>query len=358
MFALYRQRHKRTVRILSIDGGGVRGLIQALLLHELYRRLVLERRDRRRTPRIYELFDLVAGTSTGGLIAMGLCAPEHSEPDGDSAGAERRAESRPAVTIERIIEIYTRYSIEVFPRWKFSRLRAVRQAFAEKYDAAPYERLLRVLFGDLKVSEALTNLLITSYDTERRRPFFFKRRPPHYRQPDDRDFLMRDAARASSAAPTFFEPAYIRPIDGHSLEYYCLIDGAIFASNPAMCAYIEARKMYPRARRFVVVSLGTGERTRRFTYREMRNWGYIDWVSPIKGVPLSAMTIDGVAEAVSYQLNKLPGVYYYRFNAPLYGASEAMDDAGEENIEALYAVSRRIVEECSEKLDEVVRAIR
>ncbi len=361
MLRRYTHRYKRTVRILSIDGGGIRGLIPALLLYETYRRIRLRTGDRRRTPRIHELFDLVAGTSTGGLIALGLCAPEQSSYSGDgSAGAESRAErvaSHPAVTIERIIEIYTRYGVQVFPRWKFSRLRTVLQAFGEKYEAAPYERLLRVLFGDLRVSEALTNLLITSYDTERRTPFFFKRRPAHYQRSDDRDFLMRDAARASSAAPTFFEPAYIRPVDGHNREYYCLVDGAIFAANPAMCAYIEARKMYPRARRFVIVSLGTGKRTRQFTYREMRNWGYIDWVSPAKGVPLSSMTTEGIAEAVNYQLNKLPGVYYYRFNGLLHGASEAMDDAGEENIDALFTVSRRIIEENTERLDEVIRAI-
>jgi len=367
----YTAKYKRTVRILSIDGGGVRGLIPTFLLHEIYRRMELRCASwgRRKIPRIHEVFDLVAGTSTGGLIALGLCAPEQqfnrgaeSSQKRDSASSAARVShpghpAHPAVTIERIIEIYTRYGAEVFPRWKFNRLRAVLQAFGEKYDAEPYERVLRILFGELRVSEALTNLLITSYDTERRTPFFFKRRPAHYQRYDDRDFLMRDAARAASAAPTFFEPAYIRPVDGHSREFYCLIDGAIFASNPAMSAYIEARKMYPWARRFIIVSLGTGKRTRRFTYREMRNWGYIDWVSPIKGVPLTAMTTEGVAEAVNYQLTRLPGVEYYRFNAPLYGASEAMDDASDENIDALQGVARRIIEENANLLDNAIGAL-
>ncbi len=361
MFKRYTARYKRTVRILSIDGGGVRGLIPTFLLHDIYRRIELRCASwgRRKVPRIHEVFDLVAGTSTGGLIALGLCAPEQHFNHGGESSAEREPPPapHPAVTIERIIEIYTRYGSQVFPRWKFNRLRTVLQAFGEKYDAAPYERLLRMLFGDLRVSEALTNLLITSYDTERGTPFFFKRRPAHYRRYDDRDFLMRDAARAASAAPTFFEPAYIRPVDGHSREFYCLIDGAIFASNPAMSAYIEARKMYPRARRFIIVSLGTGKRTRRFTYREMRNWGYIDWVSPIKGVPLTAMTTEGVAEAVNYQLTRLPGVEYYRFNAPLYGASEAMDDASDENIDALQGVARRIIEDNVTTLDNAIGAL-
>ncbi len=356
------ERYRRTVRILSIDGGGIRGLIPALLLHELHRRIRLRRGGRsRRVPYLYELFDLVAGTSTGALIALGLCAPDPRDlcsaarPKHDRDGGRNAA--HPAVSLDRIIEIYTRYGIQVFPRWKFSRLRTVLQAFGEKYDAAPYERLLKILYGDLRVSDALTNLLITSYDTERQTPFLFKRRPPHYQQPDDRDFLMRDAARASSAAPTFFEPAYIRPVDGHGREYFCLIDGAIFAANPAMTAYIEARKMYPWARRFVIVSLGTGKRTRQFTYREMRNWGYIDWVSPIKGVPLSSMTTEAIAEAVNYQLHRLPGVEYYRFNAMLQGSSEAMDDASEENMDALSAVARRIIDESSERLNAAVSAM-
>jgi uncharacterized protein len=356
------EKYKRTVAILSIDGGGVRGLIPALVLRELQKKT----RTYRRKQKLYQLFDLIAGTSTGALLALGLTAPASPSPVLRKEQAQKEQAQKeqagdieartPALDLEDLVELYTRYGIEIFPSRLFRRFQTVKQVFSEKYDAAPLEAILARLFGVLTVQDALANVLITAYDTERRTPFFFKRRPEHYPHSDDLEFYTRDAARAAAAAPTYFEPALIRPVHGAG-QPVCLVDGAVFANNPAMCAYIEARKMYPWARRFIILSLGTGTTVRRFTYAEMRTWGYLDWVSPVKGAPLFGITTDGQSETVTYQLNKLPDVEYYRIDAPLVGCSELLDDASRKNIDGLFRLAYRMMRNNESILDTVVHRI-
>jgi uncharacterized protein len=333
-----------TVRVLSIDGGGVRGIIPALVLKSLQTRLTQLNSD----AQLWNSFDLIAGTSTGILIALGLTKPRQ-----DSEGnLLRQAE----YGIDDIIDTYRLHSGEIFPHKTFRALRQMLQAFGEKYDATRFDHLITRLYGQTAVRDALTNLVLTAYDTEARRPFFFKRRPEHYRPADDLNFRMRDAARAGCAAPTFFEPAYVSPLPP-AFGNYCLVDGAIFANNPAMVGYIEARKLFPRAQRFVILSLGTGSTVKRFTYHEMKNWGYIDWVSPAKGVPISSIAIDGQVESVNYQLRKLAGVEFHRLDTPLIGCSEEMDDAGAENMNSLQRLAEGIIHSNDARLETIARTL-
>jgi len=134
-----------TITILSIDGGGIRGLIPALILKELEERLA-RRRNAQPLPR---LFDLMAGTSTGGLIALGLCAPAITS-DGHGYLSE------PALTTDDLIRIYTDRGEEIFPPWKFRRLRSVLQAFGDKYDADSLAFRIGVMLQEARKSARLT----------------------------------------------------------------------------------------------------------------------------------------------------------------------------------------------------------
>lgn len=322
----------------------MRGIVPALVLKSLQMRLAKLNPD----AQLWNSFDLMTGTSTGILIALGLTKPQRDSEGNCLQAAE--------YGIDDIIDTYRLHAGEIFPQTTFRALRQVMQAFGEKYDSTHFERLVKRLYGQTPVRDALTNLVLTSYDTEARRPFFFKRRPEHYRPADDLDFLMRDAARAGCAAPTFFEPAYISPLPP-AFGSYCLVDGAVFANNPAMVGYIEARKLYPRAKKFVILSLGTGSTVKRFTYHEMKNWGYIDWVSPTKGVPITSIAIDGQVESANYQLGKLEGVEFHRLDAPLIGCSEEMDDASDRNMNALQRLAQGIIQTNDARLESVARTL-
>ncbi len=320
-----------TVTILSIDGGGVRGLIPALIVADIVRRVRFMRAGTGRSGEIdpHDLFDIFAGTSTGALLTLGLTLPK-------------------PYSSAQIVDVYRRKSRVIFPVTRFASVLAMRQAFSEKYDHIPLENVLLELFGDATLSQLRSNVIVAAYNTDDRGPFFFKHYSSHvtHHRPalrnaaaENEDFYLRDVARATTAAPTYFAPAQVTSLSGHT---YSLVDGGLVANNPALSAYVEARKLYRDARKYVIVSIGTGRSGRRFRHEEIKRWGYLDWVSPLHGVPLTSMTWDGQSESVAHALKSLPRVEYFRFNADLGPVSEEMDDAGEDNLHRVEALAREI----------------
>src|SRR5690348_52164 len=180
--------------ILSIDGGGIRGVIPATVLAEI---------ERRTGRRVYELFDVIVGTSTGGILALGLTLAQ----DG---GARYEA--------AELAAMYREQGPKIFPH-EF--LGWVRRLFGPKYPERGRRAVLEARFGDARLSGALTEVLVTSYDIAERRPFFFRRQDARERAA--RDFKMSDAALATSAAPTYFPP--VRLSDPDAPEDRVLVDG-------------------------------------------------------------------------------------------------------------------------------------
>ena len=183
------------VRVLSIDGGGIRGVIPALVLAEI------ERLSGRPAA---ALFDLIAGTSTGGIIALGVTVPDPS------------ASEHPRWSAQELARLYEEEGPKIFHH---SLLRTVETAdglLVEKYAASGLEAALERYMGEARLPEALTDVLVTSYDIQRHEPFFFKSFSPRpHATPDpsaDRgespaapaqpaDYPMKLVARATSAAP-------------------------------------------------------------------------------------------------------------------------------------------------------------
>ena len=326
------------VTILSIDGGGIRGFLPARVLQEVRRRLNIagERRP------FSDLFDLMAGTSTGALIALALSLRNRE-------GGER-------FTAAQIVDLYERRGTEIFPPSFRSALHTAVQAFRHKYSAEPFERLLLDLFGNESLHRAATNLLVTSFDTEAMQPHCMKRRPNRGDWADDPDYYMRDAARASAAAPTYFPPAHISPI-GDEAKKFSLIDGAVFANNPSGLAYVESTKIFPTESDFLVFSLGTGDPQQGYRYEEVHSWGYLEWVNPMKGFPIGTIMSAGQSEAVSHQLKRMSGVRYIRLNVPLNGCAIAMDDASKKNLSCLARLADGMIEHFDGAIEEVCRIL-
>lgn len=313
------------LNILAIDGGGIRGLIPAIVLAELERRAG--------TP-IASLFGLLAGTSTGGIVAAGLTVP------GRAGDARYRAED--------LVQLYVEQGPRIFRRSLAWRLRSAWGLLEEKYDAAVLEQVLDRYLGDVRVSQALTPLLLTAYELESRTPYFVK--SWRAATEPDRDLLMRDAARATSAAPSYFEPALVRaPASGTRLS---LIDGGVFATNPAMCAYAEAARMAP-GEPVRIVSLGTGRLIRSIRHEEAAGWGSAQWTRPAISV-----VFDGVVATVDYQLGQLLGEErYHRFQVALTRASDDLDDASRRNLALLAEQARELVATRSDELDAAVERL-
>ena len=132
---------------------------------------------------------------------------------------------------------------------------------------------------------------------------------------------MAAAARATAAAPTYFEPSKLEA-EG-TVDYFSLVDGGVFATNPAMCAFAEVRRHRP-ADEVVLLSLGTGQLTRSLPYDEVKDWGLVEWARPILDV-----VFDGVSDTVTTSSSQLlAGGGYWRLQVALDGgASDDLDDA-------------------------------
>ncbi len=320
--------------ILSIDGGGIRGVLPARILQEIRRRLDSEGEERP----FYQLFDLVAGTSTGALIALALSL---SNEDGSEC-----------YTASSIVDLYEKRGREIFPYSYQRPIHTAIQAFRHKYSSEFYEKLLYDFFGDNTMQDACTNLIITSFDTEAMEPHCMKKR----NEPDI-NYYMRDAARASSAAPTFFPPAYISPV-GDEDKKFSLIDGAVFANNPAGLAYVEAQKIFPNEKEFIILSLGTGDFKQGYSYGEVRSWGYMEWVNPMKNFPIGSIMSAGQSEAVNHQLKRIANVKYYRISVDIMGSGFSIDDAREENMKSLSNYADQMIKIHDNEISEICRYLK
>jgi patatin-like phospholipase/acyl hydrolase len=324
------------IKILSIDGGGIRGIIPAMLLAEI---------EKRTGRPIARLFDLIAGTSTGGILALGLSIPKN--PPG------------PLYTASQLLEMFEREGARIFSRSLVHKVAACDNLRRPKYPATGIEQVLLEYFGNSQLSDAATDVLITSYEIERSFPFFF--RSAIARERSDYDFPAREVARATSAAPTYFEPMKLPTgpfTDRYTLGHYTLIDGGVFANNPAACALVEARTTQPDAADFLMVSLGTGELTSCLPYEQTKNWGIVRWATSVLEV-----VFDGVSRTVDYQLRQLlPGTSatckrYYRFQTTLDSHNHSLDNASPENITALKALAYNLVERESANLDQLCQKL-
>ena len=294
-------------KVLAIDGGGIRGLIPALVLAHI------EEATGKRVPQI---FDLIGGTSTGGILALGLSV-------GDGNGA-------PKFDAKGLAGLYENRGREIFDRSFWKGVSSVGGITDEAYSADGLEKVLSEYFGDEPLDAALTNVLVSSYDIQNREPCFFKSWDDRFKAVE-----MRAVARATSAAPTYFEPALV----GVGGSTRALIDGGVFVNNPAMSAYAEARRIFTDDEDVLIVSLGTGQLIRPISYKEAKDWGKLEWA-----IPILSVVFDGVSDAVDYQLDSLLGQdRHFRFQVSLSTASDDMDNASRANIDALKGEARRLI---------------
>ena len=312
----------RPLKVLALDGGGIRGLIPATVLAEI---------ERRCGKRIAEMFDLISGTSTGGILALALTTPDPANPSG------------PRYRAEQLVELYTDKGKDIFSRSLVHRLLTLFGLLGSKYAVRGLDATLRTYFGDSRLKDAVAEVLITSYDLQSRDSWFLARHKA--RQDTHSDFPMRDVARTTSAAPTYFRPERLSRNPPTAM-----VDGGVFANNPAMCAYVEAIKLHG-PQDILVVSLGTGQVKTPISYRQARTWGLIGWARP-----LISVFMDGVSDTVEHQVGwLLPDrdgkPRYFRFQLELSPGIGSMDDTSPTHIEALRQAAGTLISNNDDKFD-------
>lgn len=367
-------------KILSLDGGGIRGVLAAQMLLNLRKRIGKP---------LNQYFDLISGTSTGSMLgaALALDIPE-----------------------EKVVELYRRQGKIVFPYtdfWDVKRLPVILEygLFGPKFSERGLKKVLQNLLGDKKLGELTKcKLLITSYDTLERQPIIFKSWDGRFAH-----IPLWEACICSASAPTFF-PAHklereyygtvvsatettvtfepnvttknndyrqmeitiidgkgkhqqriIKQYDEEKLEavvdrpwqeipdrtstyklykQYCAIDGGLAANNPTACGVAAAIRLGYSLNDLQVLSVGTGDPTRQIPWEAARRWGTFQWIKG--GLVIKVMT-DAPSDVYDYITNQIIGddSRYLRLQFPLdrqltaKRLSDDMDDASEENINNL-----------------------
>ncbi|MBX7151829.1 patatin-like phospholipase family protein [bacterium] len=304
-------------RILSIDGGGIRGIIPGQILIHLEK--IFQDKSGNPDARIADYFDLIAGTSTGGILTCFYLIPDPAKP------------SRPKYRADEAVDIYVKRGKDIFESSFWRKVKTLWGFVDKEYSVKGLEKALADYFGDVQLKDLLKPSLVTAYDIENRSAEFFAQ---HDAYEPKNNFLTRQVARATSAAPTYFAPALVTSMAGKKIP---LVDGGVFANNPALCAYAEARKFKgnPTAKDMVILSIGTGKIEKSYKYEEARKWGKAEWLQPILDIIMSAGP-----EVADYQLRMMFDAIdcskqYLRIEPELGEASPQMDDVSEKNLKAL-----------------------
>lgn len=295
-------------RILSLDGGGIRGLVSCLWLEGVEDALAQAGK-----PGLLNRFELIAGSSTGAIVACGLAL---------------------GLSPTTMAGLYRQHRHLIFPGmadrlWSRATRLFSQGVSAPRYDAKGLEKVLRKVFGSATLGQARKPLLVTSYDTIARKPVVFKSFKPEHA-----DLPMWEVCRASTAAPTYF-PAHPMKVQGRACA---MIDGGVVANNPTACAIAEALRKDARvdgAQDLVVLSVGTGERSRPIDLKSAQEWGAVEWAIPIIDV-----LFDGNTDAVDYIAQHLVGDGYFRLQAELLTGLDDLDDVSATNVAALESMAR------------------
>lgn len=299
------------VRVLALDGGGIRGMLEAYYLMQL---------EAAAKKPAYQMFDLIAGTSTGGLIALGLTMPSK--------------DGQPIFTAEQLYDLYAMRGDTIFQKtWHFLGLSG------PQYKASALEQELKSYFADVTLRRALTPVLVTAYNLTHESGVLFSSAEAR-KDPDSFDYPAWLVARATSAAPTYFEPLRLEVPKGAGREDV-LVDGGLYRNNPALLAYLKAREMFPN-REIEVYSFGTG-RSERPVNIDAPVKGATGWVGPVLHHMFVAVS-QGDSEALHHLLNQGgKETNYFRINTRLEAGRDSLDDTSKSTIAYLEQMARKVV---------------
>ena len=325
-------------KILSIDGGGMRGIIPGMFLVSLEQKLKKQSGDP--DAAIVDFFDFFAGTSTGGILTCLLLCPSEKDP------------LRPRFSAKEALDMYLNYGTDIFKAGVFKRILSGLGLTSERYSSATFEGVLERYFGDTKLSQLIKPCIVTSYNIELRKTHFFRQQTALMRG-DIRDFYLKDVCRATSAAPTYFSVAEIYSL---SNTRYPLLDGGVFATNPSLSGLIEVTKAFNQTRvdDIFIFSLGTGRSKKSYDYEHFKNSRAVTIVPALIDIMMS-----GVAENSDFFLQQLfksvgKADQYVRIEPQdLHSIEESLDAASPTNIKKLVALADRTISENEDLLDKI-----
>ncbi|XP_022768806.1 patatin-like protein 2 [Durio zibethinus] len=291
------------ITVLSIDGGGIRGLIPGTILAFLESQL--QKLDGEQA-RLADYFDVIAGTSTGGLVTGMLTTPNPNEGN------------RPLFAAKDINDFYLEHCPKIFPQDSSPFAPAanvVKSLMGPKYDGKYLHNIVREKLGETRLHQTLTNVVIPTFDIKLLQPKIFS--SYEVKSDPSKDALLSDICIGSSAAPTYLPAHHFQTQDpnGKTKEFN-LIDGGVAANNPTLVAINEVSKEILRGNpeffpikpndyaRFLVVSLGTGSPKAEEKYHATNaaKWGILGWLTSEHSTPLVDIFMQASSDMVDFHI--------------------------------------------------------
>ncbi|XP_052165996.1 patatin-like protein 2 [Oryza glaberrima] len=334
------------VTVLSIDGGGVRGIIPGTILASLEEKLQeLDGAD----ARIADYFDVIAGTSTGGLVTAMLTAPND--------------QGRPLFAAKDINDFYLKHCPKIFPPRSIPIVGLFQSMAGPKYDGKYLHSVVQSLLGDKRVNETITNVVIPTFDIKLLQPITFSRFDAQIDV--SKNALLSDVCISTSAAPTYL-PGHrfqTKDKDGKPREFN-LVDGGVAANNPTLLAMTHVSKQILLGKqddffpikpadygKFMILSLGTGTAKIEEKYDAVQSgkWGMINWVYHDGSSPLidsfsqaSADLVD-IHASVLFQALHCEKSYLRIQDDELTGDTASVDVSTPENLNRLVDVGKALL---------------
>jgi len=248
------------MNILSIDGGGIKGLYSAAFLAGLENKFGKE---------THNCFDLVAGTSTGGILALAIAA---------------------RIPVKDIVEFYKEWGPRIFR----TRFNIFRNLLFSKYSNKELIKALQNIFGNTRIKDIYSqdkcvSICIPSIDVTQGTPTVFK--TPHDIQlSSDNERYLWEIALATSSAPTYFPVAKIRIPQSSAWKLF--VDGGLWANNPSLVAITEALTYQKQTlENIYMLSLGNIESTTSLSSNTYLNKGFVLWRADIVGITMDTQSI-------------------------------------------------------------------
>ncbi|KAH0700504.1 patatin-like protein 2 isoform X2 [Solanum tuberosum] len=346
----------KLITILAIDGGGIRGIIPGVIL--AYLESQLQELDGENA-RIADYFDVIAGTSTGGLVTAMLAAPNKDK--------------RPLYAAKDITPFYIEHSPKIFPQISglfAGVINLTKMMNGPKYDGKYLHALTKRLLGGTRLHDTLTAVVIPTFDIKTLQPVIFSSYEANSKP--DLDAELADICISTSAAPTFL-PAYcFKTQDAQNKDReFNLIDGGVAANNPTLIAIGEVTKqtlmkhgdLFPIKPmdygRFLVISLGTGnaKNEEKYNAKMAAKWGLLSWLTHDNSTPIIEAFNQASADMVDYhnfvvfKALHSDDKYLRIQDDTLTGNLASVDISTKENLEGLIKVGEELLDKPTSKIN-------
>lgn len=333
-----RYNDKKTLYLLSIDGGGIRGIIPAMILD--YIRLGLARSLGKDPASVYlsDCFNWFAGTSTGGLVSVGLVA--HGEKSGPKG-----------LNTNEIVEMYRTRGRHIFGAAKLG-------LFQSKYTAEGIEAVLAEYFGDKDLGNNTPpdkDVFLTSYDLQNACPRVFNSRL--IKDGKEENVHIKTALRATAAAPTYLPGVHHTDSTGASHVY---VDGGVYSNNPTGLALQYMKEHYLDTKQYdelFILSLGTGKPIDNIERAKLSEAGLLKW-----GVEISSFLFDTASQLVDETVRSIVAtdarIKYKRIQTPIAPEEAAMADVSPEHLTQLSARVQQTINSHQHELNEIIAVLK